>query len=473
MPRPPVLRHASLLAGLLAGAVALGAPAGAGASCGGTSLRAGLTRPALGTACISVTAAPNPTTPGGTVQFTFSASAPIQSYDVDWNGDGTTDETVAYTGASQTVDHVFLRGRAAVSVQAIEAGLAGDRAFLTITATGQPTASLTAAPTAVKPLHTVSFDASASTPDAGGALTGYEWDFEGDGAWDQVTTAPTTTHVYPAGAEATLQPRVRITNDLGATATAAGPAVVVHNARPSATFTPSSDSPRTGQLVSFDAAGSSDPDGDPGGGILEYRWDLDGNGSYERTTGRSPTVGQAYPNPGRIVVGMQVRDDAGALAVASRTLTVTGASDSAGGTSGGGGSGAGSGSGSGPGGSGFTASLTGAPIQRLARALRRGVAFLARANRRASGKLVVSISARDARRLRLSRRRGSRPVTVGTAMLRLAPGRTARPSVRLTRRAARALRRARSRNGRLVVSAVVKDAGGHRAGLSRVVLLRR
>ena len=37
----------------------------------------------------------------------------------------------------------------------------------------------------------------------------------------------------------------------------------------------------TGQPVTFDASGSTDPDGT----IVKYEWDLDGNGTYETNTG--------------------------------------------------------------------------------------------------------------------------------------------------------------------------------------------
>ena len=42
--------------------------------------------------------------------------------------------------------------------------------------------------------------------------------------------------------------------------------------------------------VSFNAAGSSDPDGS----IAKYEWDLDGNGSYEKTT-TTPRTSRSYP----------------------------------------------------------------------------------------------------------------------------------------------------------------------------------
>jgi outer membrane protein assembly factor BamB len=59
----------------------------------------------------------------------------------------------------------------------------------------------------------VSFDASASS-DPDGSIVSYEWDFEGDGNWDAVGSAPTAVHTYATqlGCEA----RVRVTDNGGA-----------------------------------------------------------------------------------------------------------------------------------------------------------------------------------------------------------------------------------------------------------------
>ena len=50
--------------------------------------------------------------------------------------------------------------------------------------------------------------------------------------------------------------------------------------------------PRPAQTVTFNASGSSDPDGT----IAKYEWDLDGNGTYETNTGTTPTVDADLPD---------------------------------------------------------------------------------------------------------------------------------------------------------------------------------
>ena len=77
------------------------------------------------------------------------------------------------------------------------------------------------------------------------------------------------------------------------------------NRRPVASFTAPSPV-ATGASVKFDASASKDPDGS----IVKYEWDLDGNGSYETSTGATPTR-LAAPSPvnGEYTVGLRVTDN--------------------------------------------------------------------------------------------------------------------------------------------------------------------
>ncbi|MEW5826482.1 MAG: PKD domain-containing protein [Candidatus Bipolaricaulota bacterium] len=63
----------------------------------------------------------------------------------------------------------------------------------------------------------VTFDASYSV-DPDGQIVKYEWDFNGDGIFDQTTTSPTTTTTFTTGGSKTVT--VRATDDEGATARA-------------------------------------------------------------------------------------------------------------------------------------------------------------------------------------------------------------------------------------------------------------
>jgi YD repeat-containing protein len=90
------------------------------------------------------------------------------------------------------------------------------------------------------------------------------------------------------------------------------------NNPPKAAFTISPTKANPGQTVTYNASGSSDTDGS----IAKYEWDLDGNGSYETSTGTTPTVTKAYATPGTYQIGLRVTDNEGSTATATSPLTV-------------------------------------------------------------------------------------------------------------------------------------------------------
>ncbi len=76
---------------------------------------------------------------------------------------------------------------------------------------------------------------------------------------------------------------------------------------PSAQVAAADRTPAVGTAVAFDASGSSDANGS----IKKYRWDMDGNGTFERDTGRDPTTDQVFTNPKQVTVTVRVTDDDG------------------------------------------------------------------------------------------------------------------------------------------------------------------
>jgi YD repeat-containing protein len=89
---------------------------------------------------------------------------------------------------------------------------------------------------------------------------------------------------------------------------------------PSAALTPLATAVTAPGQVTFSATGSSDPDGT----IVNYKWDLDGNGSFETDTGSSVGATKTYTasDTGQIRVGLQVTDDSGAVATTHKTVIV-------------------------------------------------------------------------------------------------------------------------------------------------------
>jgi PKD repeat protein len=93
---------------------------------------------------------------------------------------------------------------------------------------------------------------------------------------------------------------------------------------PSASFTISPNPAQTRHSVLFSGVSSSDVDGS----IVDYRWDLDGDDTFETHTGSTPSVTHAYATAGTTTVHLRVTDDSGQTAETSHALTVNSSSRS-------------------------------------------------------------------------------------------------------------------------------------------------
>ena len=110
----------------------------------------------------------------------------------------------------------------------------------------------------------------------------------------------------------------------GAAGTSGGsPAAPAANRAPVASLRANHRRPRVGQKVVLDSSRSRDPDGH----IVYHLWDLDGDGVYERNSGRRARIRYAFKKPGKVRVAVVVVDDQGAYSVRrARLRAVRGAS---------------------------------------------------------------------------------------------------------------------------------------------------
>ncbi|QSG13369.1 Secreted protein, contains PKD repeats and vWA domain [Halapricum desulfuricans] len=139
-----------------------------------------------------------------------------------------------------------------------------------------------------------------------GNVTDYAWDF-GDG-----TTAIGRTPGHTYQTAGVYQVSLTITDEAGGTATATR-SVTVQDEPPTARLSWGPYQPTSGQIVSFDASGSTDPED----GISRYEWDL-GDG---RTAG-GQQVSHAYSVPGQYVISLTVVDATGNEDTLTRTVAV-------------------------------------------------------------------------------------------------------------------------------------------------------
>jgi hypothetical protein len=114
-----------------------------------------------------------------------------------------------------------------------------------------------------------------------------------------------------SGAQSLLrQDRSLFNNPLGV--------AVVTNRPPAAALSAAPAVVAGGGQVSFDASGSTDPEGLR----LRYDWDLDGNGSFETAGGTTPTITRAYTGTTTLTARVRVSDPHGASATAGAPVAV-------------------------------------------------------------------------------------------------------------------------------------------------------
>jgi PKD repeat protein len=178
---------------------------------------------------------------------------------------------------------------------------------------GDPPVARLSAPDSALQYSTLSLDASGSY-DTDGTIVKYEWDFNGDGAYDRTTSSAHTSAYFGGYLNYTV--RVRVTDNDGHSSTASH--VIVVHPPPKARFFVAPTQPTAGKaayLVAKDSYGS--------GGSPSFEWDLDGNGSYEANTdGRKPEHRVTFTTPGVHTVGLRVTDRYGATDTTTLAITV-------------------------------------------------------------------------------------------------------------------------------------------------------
>ena len=155
----------------------------------------------------------------------------------------------------------------------------------------------------------VTFDAGGSN-DPDGEISKYEWDLDGTPGYETTTYAPRTTDRF--GTAGLFPVKVRVTDNRGASAVAT--TVVRAHYAPAARIVASATAAIPKQPVSFNGATSSDADG-----ITKYEWDLDGDGTFEKTGAQQTTT---FTTLGAHAVKLRVTDGLGATSIATSSVRV-------------------------------------------------------------------------------------------------------------------------------------------------------
>jgi len=237
--------------------------------------------------------------------ITFNASA---SFDPDgsivsyfWDfGDGAnaTGVTTQHSYSSSGVYTVTL------TVTDDEGEMATTTATKTVEIT-PPVALFTESNQTASTNEPITFNASDSY-DSDGVIVSFFWDF-GDGT---NATGVTAEHSYSTAGNYTVT--LEVTDNDGATDTATA-TKTISNRLPTASFTESAETVYTGEIISFNASDSYDPDGV----IVGYFWDF---GDGANATG--VTAAHSYVDNGNYTVILTITDNNGATANATSTKTI-------------------------------------------------------------------------------------------------------------------------------------------------------
>ncbi len=254
-----------------------------------------------------------PAEPGVDEQVGFDASGStgdIAEYRWDFTGDAVVDAVTTTPTTTHSYDD---SGTQTVVLEVADGAGQTDQTIGQVTVTGDNGTELSAAvdwtPDSPEAGATVRFDASGSTGD----IAEYRWDFDGDGSFEATTTESATTHTYTEGGTRTVV--LEVTDGSGQTDRAEGTVDVVGaNDQLSAAVEWSPTTPTVGRQVGFDATEST-------GDIVEYRWDFDGDGSFEATTA-TPTRAHTYAESGERTVVLEVTDSTDRTAQTAASISV-------------------------------------------------------------------------------------------------------------------------------------------------------
>ena len=258
---------------------------------------------------------------GDPLVVTFDASASsdpdgeVTWYEWDWDGNGTRDAQ----GGNPSPVHIFYDPgiySTMLRVTDDDGAVSEWSEALVITVLDAPDAQLSADPLVGDPPLLVSFDASASSDN--GTIEKFEWDFDGDGLYDEDTgNVPLTSHEYTE--RGVFYARVQVTDNEGLVSTD----FVEIRVRlfPTASLVATPLSGPAPLNVSLDASGS-EPGSSP---ILRYDWDYDGDGTIDESTSPDVNVVQhIYAQAGYYTPTVTVVDEDDGFDSASQSVTATG-----------------------------------------------------------------------------------------------------------------------------------------------------
>jgi len=255
---------------------------------------------------LDFTVTPRTPRPGEPARFDASASVDPNDEIVSFSwafGDGE-------AGSGQTPSHIYAGpGVYMVTLTArdTKGGLAQMSQGITVAVSTPPVADFSVVPLGGRrTLRTGDrLEFRDESTDADGPIVNRHWDF-GDGTTGAGERA---VHSYERAGQFVVILAVR---DAQGDTDEQTQSVAILNRPPTARFEWTPAIPRVSAPVRFDASSASDPDGS----IVEYRWDFDGDGTFDLITD-DPITERTFGRPGQVTVALVVVDDDGGASLSA------------------------------------------------------------------------------------------------------------------------------------------------------------
>ncbi len=192
--------------------------------------------------------------------------------------------------------------------------------YITVTASNtSPEVSYAISPTGGTINTVFEFNATTSSDDYDPLDSlNIRWDFDGNGVWDtDWSTLKIFSHQYtvPGNYNTELQ----IKDSEGLLGHGNMNLIVNPNAHPSAYFIVNQTSGLVGHNFLFNASNSSDDDLN---GTLEFRWDFDGNGTWDTGWDTIESQNHQYSNVGNYNAKLEVKDSEGLKGQHTKSITI-------------------------------------------------------------------------------------------------------------------------------------------------------
>lgn len=270
----------------------------------------------------------------GDVQTSFQLDAsgssdpeePTADLQIRWDYEGDGDWDTAW-GTGKQVQRVFTTAGTyfpTIAIRDLEGLTDSDQDTITVI-NQPPTAAFTVTPSSGDMEQEYSFDGTASTDPEYPDQIQARWDWEGDGTWDTAwSQVLTQQHTYSGGGDFTP---TLVVEDTGGLSDTTSVTLSVTNTPPAAAIT---YSPASGDAyTTFTFSGSNSTDTESALSRLLFRWDFQGDGTWDTDRSSDPSSEWSFSSKGSYSVTLEVLDPGGLADTTSVSLEVSNAAPTA------------------------------------------------------------------------------------------------------------------------------------------------